>query len=285
LNPKDTAFYPKKTLQLKGSLMDLSRPKVMGILNITPDSFFDGGVNNSAALALKKVNQMLIDGVDIIDVGGYSTKPNAAEVSVEEELVRVIPVIDCLKREHPDVIVSVDTFRSKVAYRAINAGASIVNDVSGGNLDSQMFATVAGLQVPYVLMHMRGTPATMQKLTNYQHVVVDVAKELVMKLNLLRQLGVNDVIIDPGFGFAKTIAHNYEMLKNLSYFEVLECALLVGISRKSMVYKALGSGPESGLNGTTALHMAALMQGASILRVHDVKEAKEVVTLFNKMQN
>jgi dihydropteroate synthase len=285
LNWKDTAFYPKKTLQVKGSLMDLSIPKVMGILNITPDSFFDGGANNSVALALKKADQMLTEGVDIIDVGGYSTKPNAAEVSVEEELNRVVPIIDSLIKEHPDVILSVDTFRSKVAYQAIKAGASIVNDVSGGNLDDQMFATVAELKVPYVLMHMRGTPASMQSLANYDNVLVDVAKELAVKLNLLRQLGVNDVIIDPGFGFAKTIAHNYEMLKNLSYFEVLDCALLVGVSRKSMIYKALGNGPESGLNGTTALHMAALMQGASILRVHDVKEAKEVVTLYNKMQN
>lgn len=285
MNSKYTAFSPKKTLLLKGSLMDLSCPKVMGILNVTPDSFYDGGKNNSVEKALLKVGQMLIEGVDIIDVGGYSTRPNAAEINELEEIKRVIPIIEALQREFPQLPVSIDTFRSKVAEQAVNAGASIVNDVSGGELDGEMFETIAKLRVPYVLMHMRGNPATMQSLTDYNDLLVDIVKELAEKLCHLRKLKVHDIIIDPGFGFAKTIAQNYEMLKNLSYFEVLDCAILAGVSRKSMIYKTLGIKAEEALNGTSALNMAALMNGASLLRVHDVKAAKEVVTLFNTIQN
>jgi len=285
LNPKDTSFYQKTTLQTRGSLLDLSEPKVMGILNITPDSFYDGGKHSSVDKVVATASQMLEDGADIIDIGGYSTRPNAAEVEEAEELERVIPIIKAIIEKHPNAIISIDTFRSSVAKQAIEAGAGIINDVSGGNLDSEMFKLVAQLQVPYILMHMRGTPASMQSLTDYDDLIVDVAKELSVKLNRLRALGVNDVVVDPGFGFAKSIDQNYEILKKLSYFEILESPLLVGISRKSMIYKILGGSAAEALNGTTSLNMAALMNGASILRVHDVKEAKEVITLFKKLNS
>ncbi len=257
----------------------------MGILNVTPDSFYDGGKSNDPDSAFKQAEKMLSDGADIIDVGGYSTRPGATEISEEEELDRVVPVITDLKKAHPKTIISVDTFRSKVAEKAVAAGASIINDVSGGALDKRMFEVVADLKTPYVLMHMRGTPATMQSLNTYNHLLTDVVKELSTKISQLHNLGVNDIIVDPGFGFAKSIAQNYEMLKNLSYFEVLEAPVLVGLSRKAMIYKTLGVEAGAALNGTTALHMAALMNGASILRVHDVKEAKETVTLYNKINN
>jgi dihydropteroate synthase len=285
LEAKDKAFSHKKTLLLKGNLMDLSHPKVMGILNATPDSFYDGGHNADMDKALATVNQMLEDGANIIDVGGYSTKPNASDVSTEDERKRVIPLINNLIQKFPDIVISIDTFRAEIAREAVEAGASIVNDVSGGNLDDQMFETVSKLQVPYILMHMRGTPASMQNLNHYQHLLKDVVFELNEKLKKLRSLQIKDVIIDPGFGFAKSLNQNYEMLNNLSYFHVLECPLLVGLSRKSMIYKLLGIKAKDALNGTTALNMVALLNGANILRVHDVKEAVEAVKLFNKLKN
>ncbi|WKV10890.1 dihydropteroate synthase [Marivirga harenae] len=265
--------------------MDFSVPKVMGIINATPDSFYDGGKNVDVSKALKTVNAMLVDGANIIDVGGYSTKPNASEVSLEEERRRVIPLISSLIREFPDLVISIDTFRSEVAHEAVESGASLINDVSGGNLDDKMFHTVSKLAVPYILMHMRGTPATMQSLSSYHHLIKDVVLELSEKIKKLRSLQINDIIIDPGFGFAKTLDQNYEMLNNLSYFKVLECPLLVGVSRKSMIYRLLGTEAKEALNGTTALNMAALMNGANILRVHDVKEAIETVKIFNKLKN
>ncbi len=257
----------------------------MGIVNSTPDSFYDGGKTAVLKEALDQVERMLIQGADFIDIGGYSTRPNAEEVRVGEEINRVIPLIEQSIRNFPTAIISIDTFRSEVAKAAIEAGASLINDVSGGSLDDKMFATVADLQVPYVLMHMRGTPATMQKLNVYDHLVKDVISELSAKLNQLRKLAVNDIIIDPGLGFAKSIAQNYEILKNLTYFDILECPLLIGLSRKSMIYKTLGVNVEDALNGTTALNMAALLNGANILRVHDVKEAVETVKLYNKLSN
>ncbi len=285
MEAKDKAFSHKKTLLLKGNLMDFSVPKVMGIINATPDSFYDGGKNVDVSKTLKTVNAMLADGANIIDVGGYSTKPNASEVSLEEERRRVIPLISSLIREFPDLVISIDTFRSEVAHEAVEAGASLINDVSGGNLDDKMFQTVSKLAVPYILMHMRGTPATMQSLSSYHHLIKDVVLELSEKIKKLRSLQINDIIIDPGFGFAKTLDQNYEMLNNLSYFKVLECPLLVGVSRKSMIYRLLGTEAKEALNGTTALNMAALMNGANILRVHDVKEAIETVKIFNKLKN
>jgi dihydropteroate synthase len=285
LEAKDKAFSHKKTLLLKGNLMDLSHPKVMGIINATPDSFYDGGYNVVMDKALASVNKMLEDGANIIDIGGYSTKPNASDVAVEEERRRVIPLIDSLIQNFPDIVISIDTFRSEIAKEAVEAGASIINDVSGGNLDDKMFETVSELQVPYILMHMRGTPATMQNLNQYKHLIKDVVIELSEKLEKLRSLQINDVIIDPGFGFAKSLEQNYEMLKNLSYFNVLECPMLIGLSRKSMIYKLLGNEAKDALNGTTALNMVALINGANILRVHDVREAVETVKLFNKLKN
>ncbi|MGJ3235050.1 dihydropteroate synthase [Marivirga sp.] len=285
MEAKDKAFSHKKTLLLKGNLMDLSHPKLMGIINTTPDSFYDGGYNVVMDKALASVNKMLEDGANIIDIGGYSTKPNASDVAVEEERRRVIPLIDSLIQKFPDIVISIDTFRSEIAKEAVEAGASIINDVSGGNLDDKMFETVSELQVPYILMHMRGTPATMQNLNEYKHLIKDVVFELSEKLEKLRSLQINDVIIDPGFGFAKSLEQNYEMLNNLSYFNILECPLLIGLSRKSMIYKLLGNEAKDALNGTTALNMVALMNGANILRVHDVREAVETVKLFNKLKN
>ncbi|MBK6264570.1 dihydropteroate synthase [Marivirga sp. S37H4] len=265
--------------------MDLSQPKVMGIVNRTPDSFYDGGKTTDLKQALKQVEQMLTEGADFIDVGGYSTRPNAEEVSVEEEMNRVIPLIEQVMVNFPHAVISIDTFRSEVARAAVEAGASIVNDVSGGNLDKEMFETVAELKVPYILMHMRGTPATMQKMNTYEHLLKDILLELSVKVNELRKLSVNDIIVDPGLGFAKSIGQNYEILKNLTYFDFLDCPILMGLSRKSMIYKTLGINVEQALNGTTALNMVALLNGANILRVHDIKEAVETVKLFNTLQN
>lgn len=283
METKDKAFSPNITLQVKGNLIDLSHPKVMGIVNATPDSFYDGGKNFNISKALRTVEQMLADGADMIDVGGYSTKPNTTAVDLQEELSRVIPLIEAIDKDFPNAIISIDTFRSQVAEKAVNVGASIINDVSGGDLDEKMFETVARLSVPYILMHMRGTPATMQKLTNYDHLVKDVVLELSRKLERLRSLQVHDIIIDPGFGFAKTLEQNYELLNNLPYFKQLDCAVLVGVSRKSMIYKLLGSNPDGAKNGTTALNMASLLKGANIIRVHDVKEAVETVKIFNQL--
>lgn len=283
MEAKDKAFSHKKTLLLKGNLMDLSHPKVMGIINATPDSFYDGGRNIDLDKAVQSVGKMLEDGADIIDIGGCSTKPNAEEVSLSEELDRVIPLIKTLIQKFPDIVISIDTFRSEIAKQAVEDGASIINDVSGGNLDDEMFETVAKLKVPYILMHMRGTPATMQKLTAYDHLIKDIVLELSEKLKILRSLQVNDVIIDPGFGFAKSLAQNYEILNNLSYFKQLDCPILVGVSRKSMIYKLLGVDAVNALNGTTALNMAALLNGGAILRVHDVKDAVETVKIYNQL--
>ncbi|MGM0581084.1 MAG: dihydropteroate synthase [Bacteroidota bacterium] len=283
MEAKDKAFSHKKTLLAKGNLIDLSRPKVMGIINATPDSFYDGGENINLDKAVLKVEEMLKEGADIIDIGGYSTKPNASEVSIEEEESRVVPLIKNLIHKFPDIVISIDTFRSQVAEKAVKAGASIINDVSGGDLDDEMFKIVAKLKVPYILMHMRGTPATMQKLTNYDHLIKDIVFELSKKLEILRSLQVNDVIIDPGFGFAKSLGQNYEILNNLSYFKQLDCPILVGVSRKSMIYKLLDVEAVNALNGTTALNMAALKNGGNILRVHDVKEAVETVKIFNQL--
>lgn len=277
-------FSHTKAYQLKlpnGLLLDLSRPTVMGILNITPDSFFSGSRYEPDTQAIiDTTGKMLSDGATFIDVGGYSTRPNADEISVSEENDRVLPVIEAIIKHFPDTVISIDTFRSQVAKEAVKAGAAIINDIAGGNLDEDMFQTIADLDVPYILMHSRGNPATMTSLNQYNDVTIDVIRELQSKVFELRQLGVKDIIVDPGFGFAKGPKQGFEMMRNLSAFQVLDLPILAGISRKSIIYKTLNITANEALNGTTALNMIALMHGAHILRVHDVKEAVETIKLF-----
>tara|TARA_B100000787_G_scaffold13800_1_gene9936 strand:- start:1725 stop:2546 length:822 start_codon:yes stop_codon:yes gene_type:complete len=270
------------TINCKGTLIDLSSPKVMGILNITPDSFFDGGKYKNDTDILVHVKKMLVDGATFIDVGAYSSKPGAIKISEDQEIKRILPVIDLLIREFPDIIISVDTFRSKVAELSINAGAAIINDISGGNMDENMFKTVAKLQVPYIIMHMLGTPQNMQKNPIYSDITHELISFFSDKIFKLHQLKLNDIIIDVGFGFGKTIDHNFELLKNLSLFKNLDTPVLVGISRKSMLYKTLDISAQEALNATTSANTIALLNGANILRVHDVKEAVEAIKIVNK---
>ncbi len=271
------------TINCKGKLLNLDSPIVMGILNVTPDSFYDGGNLSNQNDIIAKAGQMLRDGATILDIGGYSSKPGAKEVSEEEELIRVIPTIQLIVKEFPEAIISIDTFRSSVARESIRAGASIINDISAGELDSNMFTTVKELQVPYCLMHMQGNPQNMQNKPTYKNVVTEVFYSLADKVEKLKELGVNDILIDPGFGFGKTIEHNYEILNNLNHFSWLNLPILVGVSRKSMIHKVLNISPSEALNGTTTLHSFALLGGANILRVHDVKEAKETIMLYTKL--
>lgn len=252
----------------------------MGVLNITPDSFFDGGRNNSVDKALEQARNMLEAGAAILDVGAVSTRPGAAEVGEEEELSRLLPVVKALVAEFPDCIISVDTYRARVAEEAISAGAAIINDISGGELDPAMFETVARLGVPYVLMHMQGTPQTMQQNPQYTNVAAEVLLYLSQKLNVLRGLGVTDIMVDPGFGFGKTTEQNYQLLNNLSDIVMLGYPVLVGVSRKAMINKVLGTSPATALNGTTVVNTLALDRGAAILRVHDVKEAVEATKIY-----
>ena len=270
------------TINCKGTLIDLSSPKVMGILNITPDSFFDGGKYKNDTDILIHVKKMLVDGATFIDVGAYSSKPGAIKISEDQEIKRILPVIDLLIREFPDIIISVDTFRSKVAELSINAGAAIINDISGGNMDENMFKTVAKLQVPYIIMHMLGTPQNMQKNPIYSDITHELISFFSDKIFKLHQLKLNDIIIDVGFGFGKTIDHNFELLKNLSLFKNLDTPVLIGISRKSMLYKTLDISAQEALNATTSANTIALLNGANILRVHDVKEAVEAIKIVNK---
>jgi len=273
------------TINCKGQLIDLTTPKVMGILNVTPNSFYDGGMYKSSSEMLTKVGKMLSDGATFIDVGAYSSKPSAEFVSEEEELQRIIPIINLILEYYPEALLSVDTFRSEVAKVCIENGASIINDISAGNLDDKMLETIAKYNVPYIMMHMRGTPETMQKMTSYEDIVKEILFYFSEKVANARSFGINDLIIDPGFGFAKTLDQNYEVLQKMELFEILELPLLVGFSRKSMIYKTLQSSADEALNGTTVLNTMALTKGAKILRVHDVKEAMECVTLFNKINN
>jgi len=271
----------KKMLNAGGELLDLSTPLVMGILNITPDSFFRGSRFGAySEELLQRAGEMLESGAAILDVGGYSTRPGAEDIPESEEKDRVLPVVEAILKAFPTAILSIDTFRSGVAREAARSGARMINDVSGGNLDEAMFETVAALKLPYVLMHMRGTPQTMTQLTTYSHLLNDVISELQTKLARLRSLGVADVLIDPGFGFAKTVAQNFELLRNLQYFHELDAPLLIGLSRKSLIWRTLGVSAEEALNGTTVLNTLALTQGAHILRVHDVKEAVEAIKLY-----
>ncbi|MDD2283868.1 MAG: dihydropteroate synthase [Paludibacter sp.] len=268
-------------LKLNGKLYDLRTPIVMGIVNITPDSFFAFSRYKSDRTLLQQVETFLNDGATLIDIGGYSTRPQAEPVSVDEEIQRISEALELICKKFPEAVLSVDTFRSPVARMAVQQyGVAMINDISGGTLDQQMFETIAGLQVAYVLMHTRGTPQHMQEHTDYEDVVAEVLQFLAKRVAQLRLLGVHDVVIDPGFGFAKTLEQNYEMMYKLAFFRQIQAPLLVGVSRKSMIYKLLETDPEGSLNGTTALNMLALMGGASILRVHDVKEAVETVKIF-----
>lgn len=273
------------TINCKGQLIDLASPKVMGILNVTPNSFFDGGEYKTESVILSQVGKMLTDGATFIDVGAYSSKPSAEFVSEKEELNRIVHVVNLILEKFPDSLISIDTFRSEVAKVCLENGAAIINDISAGNLDDKMLETIAKYNVPYIMMHMRGTPQTMQTMTNYDNIIKEMLFYFSQRIAEARSLGINDLIIDPGFGFAKTLEQNYEVLQKLELFEMLELPLLVGFSRKSMIYKTLHSTAEEALNGTSVLNTIALTKGAKILRVHDVKEAMECVTLLNKLNN
>jgi len=277
-------FSSNKTLNLHGRLMDLGTPKVMGVLNVTPDSFYDGGRYTDESSILAQVEKMLSDGADVIDVGGYSTRPGAREISEEEELNRVANAIRTILKTFPDAVLSVDTFRSAVAKAAIREGASMINDISGGEMDKEMFDTVASLHIPFVLMHMRGTPQTMTHLSHYDNLMKDMTDYFHQKIHQLHQLGVTDIIIDPGFGFAKTPEQNFDILKNLNYLRILGKPVLAGLSRKSTIWRPLETTPEGSLNGTTVLNTVALLNGASFLRVHDVKEAVECIKLIGHLR-
>lgn len=273
------------TINCKGQLIDLSKPKVMGILNITPNSFFDGGKYKNADEIIAQVQKMLSEGATFIDIGAYSSKPNAEFVSVEEEIARIVPIVELLVQQFSNILISIDTFRSKVAEACILNGAALINDISAGKLDDLMLGVVAKYKVPYIMMHMRGTPQTMTTLTQYEDVVKEVLLYFSERIAAARSLGIHDLIIDPGFGFAKTLEQNYEVLQKMELFQQLELPILSGISRKSMIYKVLNTNASESLNGTTTLNTISLVKGASILRVHDVKEAVECVTLFNAMNS
>lgn len=271
------------TINCKGTLVDLSSPKVMGVLNITPDSFFDGGNYQNENDILAQTEKMLQEGATFIDIGGYSSRPGATHVSEEEELSRVIPIIKLLVKHFPEIIISVDTFRSNIAQQSIDNGAAIINDISGGNLDEKMFETIAKNQVPYILMHMLGSPQNMQQNPQYENVTHELITYFSKKIDTLRQLKVNDIILDVGFGFGKTITHNFELLKNLSLFKHLDIPILAGLSRKSMLYKTLNIKATEALNATTVANTIALLNGANLLRVHDVKQAVEAVKIVQKL--
>lgn len=281
---EDISFSPKITLQSKGKLFLLNEPWVMGILNLTPDSFYSGSrVKSGSDQVMKLAEKMIEDGADILDIGGYSSRPSADLVSEEDELGRTIESIEQLKKHFPDSLISIDTFRANVAKEAVYAGADLVNDISAGELDPEMIPTVGKLSVPFIAMHMRGNPKTMQGQTDYDNIILEIMNYFSNKMKDCRKFGIKDVIIDPGLGFAKTLDQNYWILRNLAYFKTIQAPILVGLSRKSMIYNKLGIQPENALNGTTALNMAALINGANILRVHDVKEAKETIKLYKEI--
>ena len=272
-----------QSINCKGELITFDKPKVMGIINITPDSFYEGSRHREMNDILKQVDKMMDQGADLIDIGGYSSRPGADDIPLQEELDRVIPVIRNVADKFPQVRISVDTFRSEVARQALDNGAAMINDISAGLLDNAMMDVVSKYQVPYVMMHMKGTPQTMRSLNQYDDLITEIIHYFSERIRRANELGINDLIIDPGFGFAKNIDQNFELLKRLSHLEHLELPLLIGVSRKSMVHKTLGIKPEEALNGTTALNMLALDRGASILRVHDVKEAVECCKLYDRI--
>ncbi len=276
---KNTVFAPKKTLRIKGKLVRLEKPLIMGILNVNPDSFYDGGRYNSVDQAVNRAEQMLAEGVDILDIGGMSSRPGAEIISVDTELSRVLPALEAIFKRFPDIIVSIDTIHAEVARQSVQVGAAIVNDISAGRLDEAMIETVASLKVPYIMMHMRGTPQTMKSLCHYEDLIREMIDYFQKRMELCKQAGINDLIIDPGFGFSKTISQNFFLLSKLQELKLLDLPMLAGLSRKSMIWKSLNISSQEALNGSTALHMYALRQGVGILRVHDVAEAKQVIAL------
>lgn len=273
-----------QSINCKGKLIELNSPQVMGIMNLTPDSFYDGGRLNNDQEILSHAEKLINEGATFIDIGGYSSRPNARHISEKEELLRVIPVINMVIDKFPNALISIDTFRSKVAKYAIQSGACMINDISAGNMDEKMFQTVAELQVPYIIMHMKGTPQTMQKNPTYKNIIQEIIFFFSQKISELRSLGVNDLIIDVGFGFGKTIQQNYILLKNLSLFKSLEVPILTGVSRKSMLYKMIDATSQEALNVTTVANTIALMNGTNILRVHDVKETIEAIKIINALE-
>ena len=275
-----------QTLNIKGELISLEEPLVMGILNVTPDSFYEGSRKQTETDIRNRIEEILQEGGAIIDLGGYSSRPDAQDVSPEEEMERLCLALRILRDEYPKAMVSVDTFRADIARRCVEEyGVAIINDISGGELDAAMFPTIADLHIPYIIMHMRGTPKTMQQHCDYQNLTADILLYFSKKIEQLHLMGVNDVIIDPGFGFSKTLEQNYELMRHLADFSLFEKPLLVGISRKSMIYKLLGGTPAESLNGTTVLNTYALLNGANILRVHDVKAAVEAVRIFKQLSH
>ena len=272
------------SLNCKGRLIQLTRPMVMGIINVTPDSFYEKSRAGNDAEVLQAAEKKVSEGAAMLDIGGQSTRPGSGRITAPEELKRVLPAIDSIHREFPETIISIDTYHAIVAKEAVEMGALLVNDISGGSMDPEMIHTVASLHVPYICMHMRGDPATMQQHAHYDHVTREVIDYFVRKTDELKKAGINDVLIDPGFGFGKTIEHNFRLLKELSSFKMLERPIVAGLSRKSTIYKTLGVTVEEALNGSTVLHTLALLNGANILRVHDVKEAMEVITLLEAYQ-
>lgn len=270
------------TINCKGELVDLSSPKVMGILNLTPDSFYDGGKYKNESEILSQVYMMLKNGATFIDIGAYSSRPGATHISEEEEISRLIPVVQLIIKEFPEALISIDTFRSKIAKLGIESGAALINDISAGKLDSEMLQTITDLRVPYIMMHMKGSPQNMLTQTKYNNLIEDILFYFSERLAETRKLGIIDVIIDPGFGFAKTREQNFELLQNLDLFKNLDKPILVGLSRKSMIYKTLNTSPSEALNGTSVLNTVALQKGANILRVHDVKEASECINLLSQ---
>jgi dihydropteroate synthase len=271
-------------ISCKGKLIDLTKPKIMGILNLTPDSFYDGGLFNNTDLALAQTEKMLLEGATFIDVGGASSKPGAVEISIDEELARVLPIIEEIQKRFPEAIISIDTYRSVVAQQAVATGAAVVNDISSGSLDAKMLGTVGALGgVPYIAMHMQGKPQNMQDNPSYDNLLVAIRSFFAAKIDDAHKAGIHDVIIDPGFGFGKTLDHNYSLLKNLSSMQMDGIPMLIGLSRKSMIHKYLKIDVSDALNGTTVLNTIALKQGAQILRVHDVKEAQQAIHLIEKL--
>jgi dihydropteroate synthase len=272
------------TINCKGNLIDLSVPKVMGILNLTPDSFYDGGKYRLKDPILHQTEKMLSEGATFIDLGGYSSRPGAVNITEKEELNRLLPVVDLLLSAFPGILLSIDTFRSSIARKCLDQGAALINDISAGALDAQMIPSIAEYQVPYIMMHMRGTPQNMKTKTDYKDLLSEVLYYFSEKVAMARSFGINDIIIDPGIGFAKTSSQNYRLLQHLELFQTLDLPILIGVSRKSMIYKKFHTNVENALNGTTALHMFCLTKGANILRAHDVKEAKECITLLQELE-
>ena len=281
---KDTFFSSKLTFNSKGILYTFEKPLVMGILNVTPDSFYASSRVQSNDAILERAEQMIREGATILDIGGYSSRPGASDISIDEEINRVVEPIAAIKKAHPKTLISIDTFRSEVAKAAIHAGGDLVNDISGGQLDRDMFSTVAELNCPYIMMHMLGTPQNMMERNHYKHLISDIARYFSERLSKAEQAGIKDLIIDPGFGFSKNIEQNYELMRQLELLHIHEKPILIGVSRKSMIYKKLDISPEESLNGTTALNTIALMKGADILRVHDVREAIETIEIIEEMK-